>query len=150
MSWPFSLANLLFSVCLPRLSFLFYFCLSCSIPTISYIITETMEYEQAISSTSLSLVMQETSPTTNLPGRGHSCVKGDGYGDTKLFSQLITFPFSGRSNHLLKVPVTERLCHLSNGDITRRCPVTRTHQPLSPMGRGGGWDNCSREHDGAV
>jgi len=77
------------------------------------------------SSTPLPPAKPYRSTTTGLPGRGHSRVKGDGNVDTKLLSQPITFPFSGRTapNRLLKAPMTERLCHWSNAMLPRveRC-----------------------------
>jgi hypothetical protein len=100
----------------------FCFCLNCSISTISWNYQrKKWSTAKPPSSTPLPPAKPYRSTTTGLPGRGHSRVKGDGNVDTKLLSQPITFPFSGRTalNRVLKSPMTERLCHWSNEDITR-------------------------------
>ena len=81
-----------------------------------------MEYDKATSSTPLPPPKPSNGTVTDAPGRGYSRVRGDGNVDTKLLAQPITFPFSGRTapNRFLKAPMTERLCHWSNEDITRR------------------------------
>ena len=65
-----------------------------------------MEYDKVTSSTPLPPAKLDSSTTTELPGRDHLRVKGDGNVDTKLLSQPIKFPFSGRTalNRLLKAP----------------------------------------------
>jgi hypothetical protein len=74
---------------------------------------EKIEYDKATSSTPLPPAKPYRNTTTGFPGRGYSHVKGDDNADTKLLSQPITFPFSGRTapNRLLKAPMTECLCH---------------------------------------
>lgn len=81
-----------------------------------------MEYDKATSSTPIPPPKHPGNTTADAPSRGHSRVKGAGNVDTTLLSQPITFPFSGRTayNRFLKAPMTERLCHWSNEDITRR------------------------------
>jgi len=92
------------------------------------------------SSTLLPLAKLYHSSTTGLPGRGHSRVKGDGNVDIKLLSQLITFPFSGRTapNRVLKSPMTEHLFHWSNEDIMRcGVPSPKLINPIANGARAG-------------
>jgi hypothetical protein len=66
----------------------------------------TMEYDKATSSTPILPPKLAGGTTTDVPGRGHSRVKGAGNVDTELLSQPITFQFSGRiaRNRSLKNP----------------------------------------------
>ncbi|KAF2162805.1 hypothetical protein M409DRAFT_26660 [Zasmidium cellare ATCC 36951] len=93
-----------------------------------------MEYDTATANGALepeakNYAHESTPGTGNSDGRLR--VKGPQV-DTSLLAEPITFPFSGRTakNRFLKAPMTERLCHWNEEDITLRGYPSKEYENL--------------------
>lgn len=93
-----------------------------------------MEYDTATSNSALEPEAKNY-PHESQPGTGNN----DGrlrikapIVDTSVLGEPITFPFSGRTakNRFLKAPMTERLCHWNEEDITLRGYPSKEYEHL--------------------